>query len=415
MSDPRRHVLFISYNGTSNPLTHTQVLPYLEALTSQELCFSLLTYEAIGDDSDVALAAERLRAADITWHPLRYHKRPSLVATAWDVVAGCLRAALIHLSQQRLDATHARGYVPGVVSLTLKRIFGIPFIFDMRGLMADEYVDAGNWRAGGLNYRLAKRAEQALLRSADEVIVLTERIRDHLLAVSPFREFGLERRITVIPCCVDIDRAADGASYRMATRSALQLEDRFVVVYSGSVGTWYLLSEMLAFYARLRRAVAHAHLLVLNRAEHAMIRASAEASGVSPEALTVLALAPADVPRYLGAADVGLFFIKPSFAKSASSPTKLGEYLAAGLPVIVNSGVGDVDALVRAARLGVVVEDLGDVGYEHAVADVLRLAEMLSGPAGPELRARSRAAAEAHLSLQLGVARYRDVYARLGR
>ena len=54
-----------------------------------------------------------------------------------------------------------------------------------------------------------------------------------------------------------------------------------------------------------------------------------------------------EVPRLLAAADLGIFLIKPVFSKTASSPTKMGEMLAVGLPIVANAGVGDVEQMVE--------------------------------------------------------------------
>ena len=91
-----RRVLFISYNGMLEPLGQTQVLPYLRELAKRGVKFTLLSFER-----DKAFTVEGQRACDelkrelaeqgIEWHWLRYHQRPSLPATAYDV---CRRHSL---------------------------------------------------------------------------------------------------------------------------------------------------------------------------------------------------------------------------------------------------------------------------------------------------------------------------------
>ena len=76
---------------------------------------------------------------------------------------------------------HARSYLPAAVSATLSAV--VPrarFLFDCRGLLADEYVDADYWQKDSFTYRLTKNAERALFSRADGLVVLTERIRRHL-------------------------------------------------------------------------------------------------------------------------------------------------------------------------------------------------------------------------------------------
>jgi len=79
-------------------------------------------------------------------------------ATAFDVAAG-IRFASRLVRQDRIELVHARAHIPAVIALNLQRRFGIKMIFDVRGLMAEEYVDAGHWQANGVATRLTKRTE----------------------------------------------------------------------------------------------------------------------------------------------------------------------------------------------------------------------------------------------------------------
>ena len=94
---------------------------------------------------------------------------------------------------------------------------------------------------------------------------------------------------------------------------------------------------------------------------------------------------PGEVGRYLAAADFGISFIRRCFSKISSSPTKIGEYLGAGLPVVSSAGIGDLDRLLEGGEVGVLVDDLEQAGYQTAARDVLALAD------DPEARERCRA------------------------
>ena len=81
---------------------------------------------------------------------------------------------------------------------------------------------------------------------------------------------------------------------------------------------------------------------------------------------SVLSIASAAVPSYLAAADAGLAFIKRCVSKIASSPTKNGEYLACGLPLIINAGVGDSDSLINDWKAGVLIENFTEDEFAAA-------------------------------------------------
>ena len=139
-----------------------------------------------------------------------------------------------------------------------------------------------------------------------------------------------------------------------------------------------------------------------------MITGTLERLGVPESAFLVRPVPPPDVPRYLKAADLAVSFIKPSFSKQASSPTKIAEYLACGLPVVCNAGVGDLDSLIDEDRVGVIVRDLSREGYREALEEIDRLA------AEGGLSSRCLASARRRFDLEtVGGARYLRLYSRL--
>jgi hypothetical protein len=112
-----------------------------------------------------------------------------------------------------------------------------------------------------------------------------------------------------------------------------------------------------------------------------------------------------EVPTFLSLASVALFFIQPVFSKSGSSPTKHGEMLGMGLPVITNSGVGDVDRIIEDTQSGILVEAFSQASYEKA-AD--QITELLNIPVS-----QLQDAAQRYYSLELGVRRYAEIYQSL--
>jgi len=402
-------ILYVSYNGLGEPLVHSQVLPYLRGLSKAGYPISLLTYERRGTIPNYLEQQKRailqLTDSGIPWYSLKYHKSPSLLATSFDILCGFVYMASLIL-RSGVKAIHARSYVPAVIGYLAKRIFRIKFIFDMRGMMADEYVDAGNWKREGLHYRLAKSFEKWLLREADEIIVLTERIKEHLLN-RPDLNNGVIHNITVIPCCYDDNRFCIGESPDAALAQRLNLAGSNVLVYAGSVGTWYLLDEMLDFFRTGLGLRPDLRFLILNQNEQTMIHRAIQDRGFERHQVTVVGVRPEEVSKYLSLATVGLFFIKSTFSKSASSPTKFAEYLSMGLPVVVNAGVGDVDKIVREFGVGVVVEDLSPEAYARGWRLLWKLLE------DRYVSERCRRVAEEHFSLQVGLARFNAVYSRL--
>lgn len=404
--------LYLCYFGLREPLVQTQVLPYLRKLVESGVGVSLLTFEPGLKErwTPEELEAERARleAEGIRWHWRAYHKRPSLPATLYDIGVGARLAAKL-LRRGEADVLHARGHVPALMAALAKRRAGGRVLFDIRGFMPEEYTDAGVWPANGTLYRGVKRVERFLFDSADAFVVLTEKAREILF---PGRTEADEkgRPVEVIPCCVDFKRfrAADETP-REGLRRELGLEGRRVVVYVGSFGGWYMAEETARFMALAFKQDPRTFALVLTQTPPESIAARLRELGVPEDSFHVGRAAPPDVPKYLKASDIAVSFIRACYSKLSSSPTKIAEYLAAGLPVVCNAGIGDVDEVIEGDRVGVVLRDFGDESFTRALREVEALR------AGGNLSERARESAERRFDIErVGGAKYRRIYARLG-
>lgn len=410
--DAALKTLYLCYFGLREPLVQTQVLPYLRELRQAGVEVHILTFEPELRSRWTAEQRrewrERLAGEGIRWYCLPYHKRPSLPATVYDIVQGGRFAAGLR-RRAGIDLFHGRGHMAAAMGALAKRLAGGKLLFDIRGFMPEEYVDAGVWPRDGRNYRITKAVEARLLKAADGFVVLTERAREILFPGAGDRD-ERGRPVAVIPCCVDLERFRVAWNLdREQQRAELGVTGRRVLVYVGALGGWYLTAEMAQFMAAAHRRDPRTFSMVLTQSPPEQVLGPLREAGVSERDLLVQKVAPDDVPRYLRAADLALSFIKPCYSKLASSPTKMAEYLASGLPVVCNAGIGDVDALVERERVGVLLRELDEAHYLEALERAERLAEE------PNVAARCRGVAERHFDLHsVGGERYRTLYRRIG-
>jgi glycosyltransferase involved in cell wall biosynthesis len=204
--------------------------------------------------------------------------------------------------------------------------------------------------------------------------------------------------MTVIPTCADLQRFAPRR--RDGRRP-------FTFGYVGSIGTWYLFEETLAFFGALRKRRPEARLLIVNRNEHERIRNAANRAGIASERLELVAARHGEVPALISRMDAAAALIRPCFSKIASAPTKLAEYLGCGVPCLGNVGVGDMEAILEGERVGVALRDLSPEGLETGAERLLDLC------ADPQVAERCRATAESLFSLERGVAAYLEIYRHL--
>jgi glycosyltransferase involved in cell wall biosynthesis len=399
--------LYICYYNITEPLVKTQVVAYLKELAKRGVEIHLLTFEKenLSTEKESLIRGE-LDQAGIRWHWLRYHQRPSLPATVYDIAVGTIKAFLI-CRRNRIEFVHARSHVAAAMALWLKKLFGFRFLFDVRGLLAEEYADAGHWRESELKFRLTKKLERVFFRRADAFVMLTHRIKEELTISEPELHSRADD-IRVIPCCVDTSLYPFDAKEREAYRKERNWTNKRVITYVGKIGTWYLTEEMAKFFAVVRKQDERFFFQILTQSDSMPMRKALREAGVSESDYDIRYAPPDVLPKILSASDAGLSFIQECYSKRASSPTKIGEYLAAGLPVVANAGVGDCDKMFAGSPVGVLLKNFNDEECQKAAA---RLSTLLDDE---NTRERCRAFAEEEFSLsKVGGPRYAEIYSRI--
>lgn len=411
-------ILYISYDGLTDPLGQSQVIPYMIGLSKKGCDISIFSAEKrenFYEDSEEV--QQLLENNNIKWHYIFYRKKPLIISTILDIYELKRKAKRLY-KKQKFDIVHCRSYISAFIGVYLKKFFKVKFIFDMRGFFADERVDGGLWNIKNPVYRFIynyfKKKEIDFLSNADYTICLTESGKSIILSWKnlynqPIPNLPLQGGVEVIPCCVDIELfSRENINQKQIIELQQKFEinkDDFVISYVGSLSTWYLPDEMFAFFKRLLLKKNKVKFLFITNEDKNFILEKAQKFGIPEEKIIIQKAKYNEVPQLLALSKISVFFIKPVFSKKASSPTKMAEIMSMGIPLICNANVGDVETIMNQSNAGIIIKKFSLEDYDNAILQIDRIIRIPP--------AKIRESAIKFFSLKKGIELYYSVYQRI--
>jgi len=402
----KKNILFISYDGMTDPLGQSQVIPYLTGLSKFGYQFTILSCEKPAKlEKNKNHIETILEPYSIKWVPITYHKRPPVFSSVYDVAMLKRKAAQLH-AVEKFDMVHTRAGIPSLIGLWMKKKLGLKFLHDMREFYADSRVDGGMWKIDNFFYKTIynyfKRKENEEVEMSDGIVCLTyaaEKI------IKEWPHYNKEVILEVIPCSTDMalfDPEKINHQQKDKLKKELNIsENDFIVSYLGSIGGWYLTDEMMQFCKSISDKIPNTKFLFISPHEPKTILAVAKSFDITEEKIIVKNAQRSEVPLLLSTSKYSIFFIKSCYSKQSSSPTKHGEIMAMGIPVVTNSGVGDVAEIVEKYQSGIVIKNLDKINYD-SYAEKLCTTNYDAK--------RIRAGAQAFYSLENAIQKYLKVY-----
>jgi glycosyltransferase involved in cell wall biosynthesis len=398
-------ILYITYDGLLDPLGESQILPYIKGISSHQEAIVVLSFEKPGK----MLHGQQSILSDINmygilWKPLKFTRSFGSLGKLWDLIRMYFWSFYL-VNKHGIHVVHARSHMSAQVAFLLKRTLKKKFIFDFRGLWVDERIDKGGWNLDRLSHRLQykyfKAVERKLLNRADQIIVLTKKVVNEVVKLGSISS----SKITIIPCCADFNHFfVSTINSKLKTRSTVGIPvNAFVVGYLGSVGNMYILDRLFYLFSLAANSRSDCHLMIITQN-------ISEIEGLMHNHLNsnlhnrvhIKSASRDAVPVLLSVIDILVSFIRPSYARMASSPTKMAECFSAGIPVIANSGVGDVVSIIDKIGGGVIVDPFSD----DSLCKIVEKLDIVSNMGGQRLRD----AAKPLLGLDFANSCYKSIY-----
>jgi glycosyltransferase involved in cell wall biosynthesis len=398
-SDPMPSVLFISNVDRAHPLLRSQGIPLINRLSKEGYRMGFLSIEnleTLGSKEDKKV--QDMLGDGVALYPVRMDKWMWLRGWVRKLFWGTLGTMKVQ-RRHRYQVLHARSFEPAVMAWMATLFYGGKWIYDTRNFFWEEKVELGRRR--NIFMRMGFAFDRYLVRKATQVIAVTKAAAK-IYSVQLGCSDGLAQSVAVVHNSYNPTRFGDDDGARMARRKELRLENKVVTVYAGSLVRWYLFEEMARFCNRLH--IKHSDSTTMWCSYEWNQDTERWANGMLEGDVRLLNLAPEEVPGALQASDVGLMFLRLTVSNTTTFPIKFAEYLASGLPVVINRGLESPEEIIRRYKVGVVVEDMTDEGMDRAVDELMELLH------DPEIRERAHEAAKKEFHLDQAVEKYRQCY-----
>lgn len=236
-----------------------------------------------------------------------------------------------------------------------------PFLLEVRDLWPEFGVSMGVLK-NPLVIALARWLEKLLYARATHILVNSPAYKDYMLAK------GVpENKVTYIAYGTDVDMfnpAVDGASIRRA----LNLEDKFVVLYAGALGQANDIDTILRAAKRLNDDIRIRFVLFGDGKERARLQAETERMQLT-NVLFAGVRAKKEMPIVVAASDVCLAILQDIPMFRTTYPNKVFDYMAAGRPtVLVIDGVSR--ELIESSNGGVFVQPGDDAMLAEEILEL---------------------------------------------
>ena len=385
-------ILYVTYDGLLEPLGQSQILSYLRTL-SKDFQITILSFEKKEDwlnEVNVRKVREIVNQSSLEWVHLSYSSRPYLFATLYDILKGTLRTFLI-IAKRKIQIVHARGDISALIAFPIVKFSKVKLIFDMRGFWADERVDWGIWNKKNQVYFFFKFLEKKLFQDSDGIVSLTK------VGIKKIEEITKQKRkdseIRVIPTCADLELF----SFHK------KMPEKITMAHVGAVESRYEFGKTLQIYKTINK-IRSTKLHIINKGEHNFINQELKRNNITNDRVEIFESIYSEMPTHLKNITFGAFFPKKGFYLNGYFPTKLGEFLACGRPLICGQVNEDVERIIKVNKVGVVVNLDDDVSLDRIIEKFLEICTSAN------ISERCRKVAEKYFSARQGASDYGSLY-----
>ena len=393
-------ILYLSYDGLLEPLGESQILSYQYKIANKYniIIVSFEKRKDLQNTTKLNLLKNNLKEKKIVWKYVLFSNNLKPISTIYNFVKGFFLIISILLIN-KISIIHCRGYVSFMIIYLLKFFFKFKILFDMRGFWIDERIEWNIWKKNALKYNLFKYIESKLINNANAIVSLTNDAKNQINKI-------LNKKIKniyfdTIHTCVDIQ------NYKIDNNKSLYIKsDKIIFCHLGAISTRYDFDKVLWFIDEINK-FKKSELLIINQKEHQFIENKIHSSKIDRSLIKIISLDFKDVPKYLANIDFGIFFPKDGFYLNGFFPTKFAEFIASSKPIITYNINKDFDNLLNNYDVGITIKrnqkNLSNNDFK----------KIISYKNSEKLKFRTKKLINDHLSSNIGVKKYLNLYDKL--
>jgi hypothetical protein len=363
---------YITIDSLSEGVGSSQITPLITLLANAGLKISLISYEKSNPGSEVT---NHFKSIGVEWNVRSFGQN--------GLLGGISRLNNLRQEVPKTNLIHARSDIPAVSAIASQLA---PVLWDVRSLWADQKIMIQKSHFSTISYPLYRGLESIAATKSLGMSTLTSAV----VPILEQRHKVLPHLRTVVTTAVDLNR------FQLSP----VLPSKVRALFSGTFNDYYDLDLSRLFMQEFQKQVpAEIHWARPSESQRSEI-------GVGESSVLVgtqIGMAEM-IPNYSFGVSICKLDAGPSL--TAAMPTKIGEFLACGRPMVVNKGLGDMDEFLKEYDAGVIL----DGTPRNLVESASKLSSLLLDPETPM---RCRALAEKHFNMEEGSIKYLDLYSRM--
>lgn len=363
---------YITIDSLSEGVGSSQISPLIWRLSKLGLKISLISFEKTIPDPALIDSFDSL---GVEWKPIPFGENGP--------IGGAERFRILRREIPQTDLIHARSEIPAVSGIASGKA---PVLWDVRSLWADQKIVNQPSRTNKMLYRSYRGIEYIAAHKSLGVSTLTNAV----VPILEQRNGKLPELRAVVPTAVDLDR------FQQSTTMPSHLR----ALFSGTFNDYYDLELSALFIREVRRIInVETHWARPYESERSQLGVGEDR--IFPSSQQGMAKL---IPNY--SFGVAVCKLDAGLSLAGAMPTKIGEFLACGRPVVVNKGLGDMDGFIKEFNAGIIIDgDRNNLGEQAE-----KLVELVLDT---DLPNRCRALAEKYFSMDIGSINYLDLYTRM--